>query len=114
MDEKIELLKTVGEYIIKLKSGIEKTAEYFQSGEDEQGFNMIPSVTEGLDYIIQAVKVSKDILGKDISVDELNEKLKEIVEAIENEDTVLIGDLFQYELLPIVENIEKSINSVIS
>ena len=110
MDEKIELLKTVGEYIIKLKSGIEKTAEYFQSGEDEQGFNMIPSVTEGLDYIIQAVKVSKDILGKDISVDELNEKLKEI----ENEDTVLIGDLFQYELLPIVENIEKSINSVIS
>ncbi|WP_195962660.1 hypothetical protein [Clostridium tyrobutyricum] len=111
MDEKIELLKTTNAYIINLKSQISKAADCFQRGEDENGFNMVPSIAEGIDGIVKALKVTKDVLKQDISVDDLNEKLNEIVEAIENQDTLLIGDLFQYELIPIFENIEQCVNS---
>lgn len=113
MDEKIELLKTTDDYIINFKSQISKAADCFQSGEDEKGFNMVPSIAEGIGWIVKSLNITKDVLNQDISVDNLNEKLNEIVEAMENQDTILIGDLFQYELIPIVENIEQSVHSSI-
>ncbi|BAH06884.1 hypothetical protein [Clostridium kluyveri] len=110
MSEKTELLKTASDYIVNLKSGIAKAAEYFQSGDEQKGFNLVTAIAEGFNWLTQALAVSKDVLKQKISVDDLNEKLEEIVEAMENQDTILIGDLLQYELIPIVENIEESVN----
>jgi hypothetical protein len=113
MDEKMELLKTTSDYIVNLKSEILKASECFRSGEDTDGFNLVPSIAEGLGWIINALKITGDLLKQHISIDKLNEKLNEIVEAIENQDTMLIGDLFEYELFPMIESIEKDVNSVV-
>lgn len=113
MDEKMELLKTTSDYMINLKSKISKASECFRSGEDTEGFAMVSSVAEGIELVISSLKVTGDLLKHHISIDQLNEKLNEIVEAIENQDTMLIGDLFEYELLPMIESIDKDVNSVV-
>ncbi|MBV4430571.1 hypothetical protein KM803_04385 [Clostridium tyrobutyricum] len=109
-NQKIELLRTVKEYINNLRKGITKSAEYFQSGEDEKGFNMVTSIAEGINWIADAIESTRDIVNKNIFLDNLNDKLNQIVEAMENRDTVLIGDLFQYELLPIIDEMDKVVS----
>ncbi|WP_446897215.1 hypothetical protein ACSVC9_09300 [Clostridium sp. LBM24168] len=113
MNEKVQLLKTASDYIINLKSGIAKAADCFQTGDDQKGFSLVTSISEGLNWLTQALEASKDALKREISINELNEKLEEIVEAMENQDTILVGDLLQYELIPVVENIEESVNESI-
>ncbi|NFQ00882.1 hypothetical protein [Clostridium sporogenes] len=112
-NDKIEILKTASEYILRLKDGILKTSEYMESGEYDKGFSLIYPIAKGLSWLIEVIEKTKDIQKEEIFLDELNDKLNEINNAIENEDNVLIGDLFQYELLPIMENIEEIINESI-
>ncbi|AVQ37356.1 hypothetical protein C7M56_01175 [Clostridium botulinum] len=110
MELKFESLRTASEYIGNLKIGIINSAENFQSGDENKALESIPLIVDGIDWLIQIVELTKDIHKSEISLDELNEKLKEIIEAVENSDFILVGDLFQYELMPIIDEIEKKIN----
>jgi predicted RNA-binding protein with EMAP domain len=114
MDEKFDTLKTVSEYTVNLINGIEKAVEYFQSGEDRKGCELISPITEGIQWMSDALVVTKDIHEQDMNLQDMNEKLSEIVEALENEDYILIGDLFQYELIPLIDDIQKNINKVLA
>ena len=114
MDEKFDTLKTVNEYMMNLIKAIEKAVEYFQEGEDRKGCELILPITEGMQWMSDALMVTKDIHKQDVNLEDMNEKLSEIVEALENGDFILIGDLFQYELTPMLEDIQKNINKVLS
>lgn len=114
MNEKFEILKTVSEYIVNLINGIEKAVGYFQAGEDTKGCELISPIAEGIEWMSDALIITKDIHKQDINLQNMNEKLNEIVEALENGDFILIGDLFQYELIPIIEDIQKNINKVLA
>ncbi|MDS1002895.1 hypothetical protein P9J83_05175 [Clostridium sporogenes] len=101
--EKLEVLNTAKEYMINLNNAIVKSAEYLQSGDYFNGTNLIISITDGLEWIVQLVILRKDIYGENMKVNNLIDNVKEIIEAFENEDYILIGDLLQYEISPIVE-----------
>lgn len=113
MENKIEVLKTASEYIVNLKISISKTAECLKSIQYEKGMAMIEPITEGLIWLLMVVQNTRDVQKGEISIEEINEKLNEIVEAMQNEDDILVADLFEYELLPIIENIENVINKSI-
>nr|WP_152752789.1 hypothetical protein [Clostridium estertheticum] len=98
--------------MVNLINGIEKVVGYFQAGEDKKGCDLISPITEGLQWMSEALMITKDIHHQEITLQDMNEKLEEIVEAFENEDFILIGDLFQYELKPILVEIQKDINNV--
>ncbi|MGY0375129.1 hypothetical protein [Clostridium sp. JNZ J1-5] len=110
MNEKFEALKTASEYIGNLKLGIINSAEKFQTGDENIGLEAIPLIVDGIEWLTQVIELTKDIQKSEISLYELNEKLEEIVEAVENNDFILVGDLFQYELIPIIDDIEEKIN----
>ncbi|SFC60920.1 hypothetical protein [Clostridium uliginosum] len=114
MEDKIEALKMASEYIVNLKISILKTVEYLQSSEYEKGLNMLASIADGLNWLSIVIENTRDVQNGKISLSELNNKLSEIVEAIEDKDNVLVGDLFQYELLPIIEKAEQIINNSIT
>lgn len=113
MNEKIEILKTVSEYVVNLIRGIEKAVEYFQAGEETKGCDLISPIAEGIQWMSDALIITKDIHTQDINLQIMNEKLNEIVEALENGDFILIGDLFQYELIPIIQDIEENVNKIL-
>ncbi|APC41170.1 hypothetical protein [Clostridium estertheticum] len=113
MNEQFEALKSVKEYMVNLINGIERAVEYFQAGEERKACELISPITEGIQWMSEALMLTKNIHHQDITLQDMNEKLKEIVEAFENEDFILIADLFEYELKPILEDIQKNINKVV-
>lgn len=101
--EKLEVLNTAKEYMTNLNDSIIKSAEYLQNGDYFNGTDLIISITDGLEWIVQLITLRKDIYEDDIKVNKLIDNIKEIVEAFENKDYILIGDLLQYEISPIIE-----------
>lgn len=113
-NEKIEVLKSADEYLDILKKGISDACELFQSGKEQEGINLIPQLADGIGWIIDAVTLTKDIQKNEIDSSELGEQIEGIAEALENEDYILVGDLFNYEVLPIIESIHCEIkNSIV-
>lgn len=109
MEEKIEALKTADEYIDNIKIGIEDLVNKINSGEENNGIKLIVSIVDGVDLVIETIKATFAMHNGSISIGNMNEKIAEIIEALENEDYVLIGDLFNYEFLPILGEIQGSI-----
>lgn len=111
MDNKYDLLKTAGEYIAKLQNGIKECSKYFQSGQSNKGAESVLPIIEGLQWLVDAVTLTVEIQRSPIISSEINDMLIEIVEAFKNEDYILIGDLFEYEIIPILDKWKESINN---
>lgn len=100
---KIEVLNTAKEYMNNLNKAILKASQYLQNGDYFNGTNLIISISDGLEWVVQLITLRKDIYQEDMQMAKLVENIKEVVEAFENEDYILIGDLLQYEISPIIE-----------
>lgn len=112
-NNKFDLLKEAIENIVNLKIEINEAIKYFQGGKENSGCNLIVSVVEGIQFLRDTLYITYDIQKKPISFKTMNEKLKDVVQAFENNDYILVGDLFQYEVLPIIENIGEKIKETI-
>lgn len=117
-DIKIESLTTASEYIVKLIAGIDKCIYYIQCGEEYKNGDLMEKIVEGVQWLSEVLFYCRKEVNNDKYIDSLNENFKEIVNAFENEDYILLGDLFNYELIPtlkfIKESIDKSLNNLIS
>lgn len=113
MEEKIEALQTAIEYIDNIKLGVENLVNKINSGEENNGILLITQVADGVEWLISVIRLTIDLHKGNISTGDMNEKLGEIIEALENEDYVLVGDLFNYEFLPVLENMQEDIRKII-
>lgn len=114
MEDKIEALKTADEYIDNIKNGIEDVVNKINSGNENNGVALIAQVADGIDWLAGILKLTSDVHKGRISIEDMNEKLGEIIEALENEDFVLTGDLLEYELLPVLDNVQNDIRKIIA
>lgn len=105
----METLKKTYEYFEKLIDGINEVVNCIQEGNEIIGMKKIISVFDGIEYISNAVVLTKDIQKEIIELDDLNAQLNEILDAFENEDYILIGDLLNYELLPVIEEMKNKV-----
>jgi predicted RNase H-like nuclease (RuvC/YqgF family) len=46
-----------------------------------------------LQWVIQVINLNKELYNEESQIEELNEKLNEALEAFQNQDYILIGDL---------------------
>jgi len=113
MENKREALITAYNYIDNLKNGIEDLSNAINGGNDEKGIKLIPSISDGLDWLTQVINLTADVHMGDVSINSLNEKLEEIIEALDNEDYILVGDLFNYEIMPILDEIKSNIGKLV-
>ncbi|MGE5628579.1 MAG: hypothetical protein ACM3X7_10800 [Solirubrobacterales bacterium] len=112
MNNNLEAIKDAHDYGEKLIKGVIKTSECFQSYDESAGADLMINIIDGLQwYMAAAAKYS--VLNNTDEINNVNDKLKELVEAFENQDYVLIGDLLQYELLPIIEYINNKLGEMI-
>lgn len=112
MEEK-EVLTTVDEYLYNLKKGINNISDLIQEGKEQEAFNIIAQVAEGLQWIDDAINATKDYHKNKLSLEELNGFVEEISEALENEDYILVSDLFAYEVTPIIEKLHSDLKSYV-
>ena len=84
----------------------EEVALMLQTGKDREAMHLIIQLVELLQKIIRIIfflkrddNIKEENLFSDFAGD-LNTVLTELEDAFQNEDTVLIGDLIEYELVP--------------
>ncbi|MCY6959557.1 hypothetical protein [Clostridium brassicae] len=102
IQQQFETLQTASEYIEKLEAGIIETVRLFKSDEEGKATKMIAHIIDGMEWISDAMRLTGGVHKKNIDCSEINDKLLEIVEAFNNEDYILVGDLLEYEILPII------------
>ena len=109
MDKKLETLIMANDYMYNLEKGIQVIVEKFEEDDDAEGFKLIYVMCEGIEWLGKSIELTKDIHKVTIRIEPIVDVLKGILEAIENQDTMLIGDKLNYELLTILEDVHKKI-----
>lgn len=102
-EQKIEAVQTAYEYIERLKKGISEAICYFREDQLGEGYNLTSQITMGLDWLISIINLTKDIQVDIVDLKAFNNIGNELTEAIRVEDTVLIADLLQYEIMEFVQ-----------
>ena len=103
---KRETLEMANEYMNNLFSGVKHSVELLYSGNESEGFSLIPSICEGIKWITEVLALTKNENENLDLVDILYEKLVEIIESFENKDYILVADLLNYELLEVLQDIQ--------
>ncbi|RXI47041.1 hypothetical protein DP130_10335 [Clostridium tetani] len=109
MEQKVEALETAKNYIDNLKEAIDSIFNYISEGKENNALDLIPDFAEGIEWLSQILVLTKEVHKKDLNIDGLNDILNEVVEAIENEDYILVGDLFKYEIYEILDQTQQNI-----
>ncbi|MZK49887.1 hypothetical protein [Clostridium beijerinckii] len=103
MNEEMEILKTILDYINKLEIEIEKTAYLFISGKLDDGNKNIPLIIDGIQWVIDAINMIKYNNERIVQTEKINPKLTQLLDGYENGDYILTGDTFLYEISPVIK-----------
>jgi len=102
-------------YLERLNPGIEQTAELFRVGEDAKAHDQYGLCMDGINWFIQIVEGARQVMGLDyggiflnkVSVqsymENLEHNIREMWNAQQEEDWIMLSDLLEYELLPMME-----------
>lgn len=115
-----DLLLAGDEYIKRALPELSILAEEFSENPDAGTWAKLNDLLGGLqwlDEMLMAIGRSGTVPANwqgylNISA-KMQEEIKELAEAMENEDNVLIGDIIQYELQPVFETFAEEINVTI-
>lgn len=101
-EQKKETVITACFYIKRFIEGVKKTVQLFRQGDEKEGLNYIKDVLEGMQWIYDALRLTKDIHTHTIECEQLYPFLEEMASALDNKDYVLLSDLLEYEIMPIL------------
>ena len=97
-----QLRQTLKELLINLCSRIDDIVELYSSGENNKANERMVFFTEDVTALSEGVEILKE-KGLDVNLEELNLKLKGVLEQYENKDFLFVSDLLKYELKPLFE-----------
>ena len=110
---KKETLKIFYDYLSALTLDVKEVSDLFRKDELHEGLSCISELTKGFEIVIEGATGIDDVLKNGFNANELVEFIKETVEALENEDYVLLGDLLEYEIHPILSNLKENVENSI-
>lgn len=114
MEKEVETLNTSIEYINNIKKLAKEISDKINSGEENNGIKLIYFLVDEFQLLIQLIEITKKNHDGKITIGNTNSILSEIIEAMENEDYVLVGDLFEYEFIPVLEEIQNEIKNFVA
>lgn len=101
-----ETLTDANDYIKVLLSGIDEIVDKFLAGREDLALGMMTDLIGGLQWLIEVVDLTKPLTeGYQVEFtgrESLDGVMSEMTNAFENRDYVLIGDLLNFELKPIL------------
>jgi len=90
----------------ELKAACATISGHFQVGRNDQGAELLKGFLEGIGCISQAIHLTQPIQeekGLKIELSELPDVLGPLVDALENQDFGLVGDILTYEVAPVLD-----------
>jgi len=112
----VESIQNGAEYLPVLAEGLRSVSRLCQEGREGEGINLFIEAIEGLEWltsVLQGITTfnlqrtttsSRDKSFNQLAT-EYNDKLTELSTAWENSDFVLVSDLLEYELVPLLDEI---------
>ncbi|UNL84781.1 hypothetical protein [Priestia koreensis] len=99
--DNVDFLK---DYLPKITYFIDLLVDFLAKNQESEAFEILPQIIEGLSWSIKSMS-SLERVGEieNIEIEKLNGFLNEIRGAMETNDYVLVSDLFEYEITPIVQ-----------
>ncbi|NYC70933.1 alkyl sulfatase BDS1-like metallo-beta-lactamase superfamily hydrolase [Clostridium beijerinckii] len=110
----MEVLQSADQYLYKLKSGVLELVKLMQEEKEQEAILIIPEIADGIDWITKVIDLTKDVQKEHINLENINEHLETIIEALENQDYILVSDIFNYEIIPILDKIHDEIKIIIA
>ncbi len=111
-------------YLKKLIPGIQKASDLFRSGNEQEANKFLINIIDGMEWFSQVTdSISKavDFQSADVMFegktfqerqDHLVELTRQMVDANQNQDWVLIADLLEYEILPYYADWEEQLPKI--
>lgn len=99
----VETLKTAYDYMIKLINVSKNVAEQLKAEEADKAYEMVIQIFDGCTWVIDALMLTNDLHDKPLEMNNLKVLLNTFINALENQDNVLLADLFEYELIEQLE-----------
>lgn len=109
MENNQELLQDIKEYINKVNNSIENVIEDIR---ENNNLNDLVDLLEGLTYCFKGLSLQKDIHNIDIDEDNLQIKIEEILDGVENGDFSLVADILEYELMEVIYDLNKDLEQL--
>ena len=108
-----EIMASAEEYLERAKPEVEKLSAEFYQGPTEESWHKFTQLLDGLQWLLEVVPALDSYLPEKqdppVWSREFDEKIKQLQEALENSDHVLLGDLLQYEISPLFSAVEEEI-----
>lgn len=110
----VETIETVSEIIPKIIKETLIVIDYFQMGQESSGLKKVIDLFDSYDGIVQAI-VALQKIGVSISLNivDLQTIFKEMERALSSQDFVLLSDLLEYEICPLLENIHNELKMLL-
>lgn len=115
-----EVMLSANQYLDRLIPGLTHLSGEFYKNSGTEAWNGLNDVIEGLLWVSQMVHFGtgdklEGIDGAEFekASEQLNQKVKDLLGAVESEDTTLIGDLLQYEVLESLKELKAHIQKTI-
>lgn len=87
-----------------VKENIETVAKFFYQGKQQEGYRHLVAVIDDLMLIDQAIRNSEQEQTRDAG-ERLQEMLQIALDALDDKDEIMLADIFNYEILPMLDEI---------
>ncbi|QBK25347.1 hypothetical protein [Ureibacillus thermophilus] len=106
MVDVLEVIDNYNEYLKKIPNGTIYIAECLREEKLQEAFQTIKDFSEGVMWLATV----SDLLNQrnievTLDIERINSYLIEVNEGLENQDYLLVADLFEYEIAPFFEEV---------
>lgn len=102
MDTYLEALQEAECYIERAYYGINEMIEDIRIGKVSLCYSRLAMLSEGIEWLIDVFRLTEPIQIEKINKVDLSGFLETMLDAMQNEDVMLISDLLQFELLEVL------------
>ncbi|HEY8392427.1 MAG TPA: hypothetical protein VIL83_06850 [Capillibacterium sp.] len=108
-----ETMESAAQYLERAQPEVEKLSTEFYQGPTEESWDKFSQLLEGLQWLLEVVTTVESYQPEKQNAPgrsgEFNDKIKQLQEALQNSDHVLLGDLLQYEIAPLFFSLKQEI-----
>lgn len=113
-EQQFEALQTAYEYTGKLINGINMCIENIKENKQEEAINLLSYIIEGIEWLNEVVKLTKDIQADNMDKDKMKEKLEEIFKYVDEENYEKTLNVLQENILTMLNSWQEKIQKTIS
>ncbi|CUU50245.1 hypothetical protein [Clostridium beijerinckii] len=113
-EQQFEGLQSASTYILKLINGINMYFNYIKDGQDDEASNLLSYIVEGIDWINEIARLTKDIQKENMDEEIMEKYLSELEMLFNNGSTDEVNKILEKRILSLLNEWKNIISISIS